>query len=186
MDPFEIIQITDNESNFYEILHRLSCQDLKRLQIKMTQSQYKIYNLVRLQKCGKFGDLDSYNKLGFFGLQPILESFPSLIEGLAFIESFQPGFRYSRKFREYLNNNIKKTTTPLASGESVIYKLDNYAIVVDTRTGFGGTTIRTRFYKNKQLHRTDGPAETIVKDNGGIITLEKEYYYENGINTNLL
>jgi len=186
MDPFEIIEITDSESNFYEILHRLSCQDLKRLQIKMTQSQYKIYNLVRLQKCGNFGYLESYNKMGFFGLQPILESFPSLIEGLAFIESFQPGFRYSRKFREYLNNKIKKTTTPLASGESVVYKLDNYAIIVDTRTGPGGTTIRTRFYKDGKLHRIDGAAEIILRDSEGIISVVNEYYYENGININLL
>jgi hypothetical protein len=187
MDLFEIFEIPDSETDIYETFVRLSCDELKRLEINMTENQYKIYKLVKLQKCGNFGDLSKFNKLSYMGLQPILDSFPNVLEGIAFIETFKPGFRYSREFKNYLQNSVLKTKTEkLAFGETTTYKLDNHVIIVDTRTGLGSTTIRTRFYVDGKLHRIGGPADFTLENKNGHVKMLREYYYENGINTNLL
>jgi hypothetical protein len=152
-----IFNITDRDRELYNIYSRMT--DIELLD---SQCSDNICKLVQFERLNNKGNVFNFAAMSIGGLMPILSSFPTFDEGLAFIESFKPGFKYSKYFKEFANAHIK------------VEKTDKYTLYV-----FGSYSYKLYkngdqyWYKNGVRHR-EGDLPAVITANG------IQYWYKNG------
>jgi antitoxin component YwqK of YwqJK toxin-antitoxin module len=157
MDIDTLFNITDQERELYNLYSRMT--DVELLD---TECVDNICKLVQFERLNNKGNVSNFAAMSISGLMPILTSFPTFDEGLAFIESFKPGFRYTKYFKEFVNSHIKVEE----KDKYTSYILGNYSY----RLYSDGNQ---EWYKNGKLHR-EGDLPAIIYSGG------TQIWYKNG------
>ena len=142
-----IFNITDRDRELYNLYSRMT--DLQLLDLNCDD---RVCRIVKFERLNDKGDASKFASMSISGLLPILSSFPTFDEGLAFIESFKPGFRYTKYFKQFAESYIKVDN----NGNTTTYKLGDYTY---SRKVTDEGIIREELYRYKGMrHRVDGPA----------------------------
>ena len=143
--------ISDADRELYNLYTRMNTNELLNL-----GETNPIYRIAVFERVNDKGNVKSFAEMSISGFMPILSSFTSVEDGLAFIESFKPGFRYTPYFAEFVNSKIKV----IEKENKTVYKLGDYKYIKHPNAEV--------WYHKKQLHREDGPAIIEYYEDGKI------------------
>jgi antitoxin component YwqK of YwqJK toxin-antitoxin module len=170
MDIDKLFNITDADRELYNIYSRLSL-----IQLLDMECSDPVCRVVKFERLNDKGGASKFAAMTIGGLLPILSSFPTFDEGLAFIESFKPGFRYSKYFTKFAESHIKVVVYDKLS----LYKLGDWEYSRSVNT-YGNLYSEIWNYR-KELHNDNGPAYIIYFNNGNV---KRKTYYKNGLEHN--
>lgn len=165
--------ISDKDHELYNLYSRMNTNELLDL-----GASDPIYRIAVFERVNDKGNTKSFAQMSTSGFLPILASFPDFDRGLDFIESFKPGFRYSKYFTDFKKSHLKV----VVEGDNTIYTLGKYRYIVNK---WNEEILSERWYRDDVFHNEFGPAHisyASYKENGVTHYYKySEQYYINGV-----